>query len=275
MFKKSTGGSAVEWATLVWAKKDSSIPTPNFEFYNAETRSHNYMVMPGERGTPQIDGVISKVDIDYRAGFNDRKNNTGEKNEMRLRIFMSPNGIDPARSALTMPLISDIGVPNYNSLSFLATVNSLLNQGFRDCPVRLGFFQRQSKKDGKFYPASSIVLGSRNEQNEFIVNEEGEFVFDNYKNNMIRTDEEGMRPNPSPIMQNGTQLVINGQKAYDHSEAIQWVNTVLPQIMSHYEEGQAEGQAEDQYEDDGVDPGAAFDQQQYEQEQPSHQRQRM
>lgn len=276
MFKKSTGGSAIEWATLVWAKKDESIPTPNFEFYNADTGATSYMVSPGERATPQIDGIITKIDVDYRAGYNDRKNATGEKNEMRLRIFMSPDG-GPAQSALTMPLVSDVGVPNYNSLSLLATINSFLKQGLRDCPIRLSFFQRKSAKDGKFYPASSMILGSRNEQNEFLVDENGEFVFDNYKENMIRTSEEDMRPNPKAILRDdGTPLLINGMRAYDHTDAINWVNNVMSYVLAHYEtEGETQGHHDHEYEMDGVDPGAAFDEQ-YEQHQAqAQQRPRM
>lgn len=250
MFKKSTGGSAIEWATVVWNKKDDT-PTPNFEFYNSETKQNFYLIEPGERATPLIDGFISKIDVQQRAGYNDRKNNTGEKNQWVLRVLMSPDG-GAAKNGLNFNLVSDVGVPDYNTLSMLNTLNTMLEEGYQNCPVRLSFYQRKGQ-NGNLYPASSIVLGSRNEDGQFLQNEDGSFVFDDYKNNMIKSPEMAPRADKREEA-DGSPMMINGQQAYDHRGPIAWTQETLAKVLSYYETDQNQ-----QQHDDGVDPGQAFD----------------
>lgn len=236
-FAKSTGNTnKSEFGHVKWAMKDLTIPTPNIEFYDSATKTNSYLLSPGDSGGVQIDGVIKRVTAFAREGYNDRLNKTGEENEWRMLVVVD-DGTGGPDTCVTFDLISDVGTPNRNTAQFLNTLVAHLDAGGKDHPVRLSFY-----KNPKGYAASSIIKSTG-------VDAEGRYVFENYKENLVRT--EGLPPQGDPIMKDGKQVVVQGVKAWDYSALSEWVQTKMTEAASYYP-------TREQTQEEGADPGDAM-----------------
>lgn len=230
-FAKSTHvGRETTIGRVRWDIKDKTIPSPNVEFYDKETKTASVLLQPGERGGIDVTGKITNVAVFSYQGYNDRERGTGEANAWRAMVVLD-NG-EPADSGLVLDLISDTGVPNPHTLQLLNQIAAHLENGGKDTPIKIGLYRKE--KDGKSYPASSVRLPSGTD-------EHGNALFEDYKNT-VKTD---LPPRGTPVLDaNGNEVKANGQTVYSYDVVTEWLNELMPKIMAHFpRKGQNEAEA--------------------------------
>lgn len=221
--KSSPVSRPTKFGHVRWNIKDKEIPSPNLEFYDAETKQSSLLLEKGERGSVHITGKIINATAFQRAGYNDRLKGTDEKNEWRLMLTLDSG--DPELSALTMDLISDTGVPNQNTLELLNSVVTHLENGGKDTPIQINLYRRRDKNDpNKTYPASIIRLPSG-------FTEDGTPLFEDRKN-FVRTDS--LPPRGTPIIIDGKHVEVNGVKAYDYENVRAWASEKMIALVSFF-----------------------------------------
>lgn len=253
-FAKSTpAGRPTQFGHVRWNIKNEEIPSPNLEFYDADTKTTSMLLQPGDKGGVQVTGKLVNATAFRREGFNDRKKGNGEENEWRLMLVLDSG--EEELSAMTLDLISDTNVPNSNTLTLLNTIVKHLEDGGKDTPIQIGLY-----RNNKGYPASTVRLPSG-------FSEDGTPEFNDYKN-FVRADD--LPPRGEPVMVDGKHFEANGGKAYKYDNVLAWASDKMEALVSFFPKKDGEAQAEgaqaeqasnpDAGQDDGVELAEAIDQ---------------
>ena len=281
--EKSSAGPnrPTEFCQIIWNKKDPNIPTPNVEFskkikeVNPETGTEyekyhvTYLIQNGERSQPELIGVPLSIGVFRRAGFNDNKNQTGEKNEWHLSIRLTDDVHDKLAPVNLVHAVikNDTGNVDMNTAKLLNLLDAYVEHVKKgeislETPIMIALFSTHPKDEvtgkvdmTKKFSQCSLRLPSGYDGNKPL--------FTDAKNTVKAAEKP---PTPEKVIVNDQHLVINGVKAYDHTNTRAWAEEKINNIVSFYEslkpqteQTEDSGQAQQEGEEEGVDLSEAVD----------------